>query len=257
MDTVNLRLGHLNIWRESNDREAYADLNTMAPFCDVLQINEGRKHVDDVRRFCDNNPIWMFFTARDAKENPTPNEMNNIIMVRKDTIKVHGVATKQMCGKVAGSPDRHMLTMRATHLQSNQPLRLRVTHMNSHVEKQSWHRLPRFPQYQIHTQRIVERMTNSSFDLDFLSADVNANYRNKAVRNSPLFPYYRLRRNDIPCNYDILGMPEMGTHGSRLIDAWFLQLVGKATVVRQKVVTGLKSDHNGLVVVVAIQVRNV
>lgn len=248
-----IKMGHLNLWRESTDKEAKRDLLFMTSTgITSLAINEGRLHVDDVREFCKEHPEWAFFTAKDAKPKPTPNEMNNIVLLRKDVWQVHNVQTDKMCNKVAGSPDRHMLTIKATHAQSRRVFRIRCTHMNSHIEKRSWHRLPRFPQYQQHKRGLVNAMDRRGEIIDILSLDLNASFRNPFVRKSRLYPYAALRKHGVTCNFEELRKPSVGTHGKRLIDAFFVAK-NDAKFVTQKIMVGLKSDHNGLIVEIRVE----
>lgn len=249
-----VKMGHLNLWRESNDRQAQRDLLVMTSTgITSLNINEGRRHVDDVRDFCKNNPQWAFFTARNAKPHASPNEMNNIILLRKDVWDARNVYTRKMCNATSGSPDRHMLTVKADHKQSGRVFRHRCTHMNSHIEVPAWHRLPRFPQYQMHNLGLQDVMDTKGHIIDVLSMDLNANYRRHFVRTSPLYPYKPLRKLDIPCNYDILGTPPYGTKGNRLIDAFFAH-EDEFEFVEHEIILGLNSDHNGLWVKGRVQV---
>ena len=244
-----VRVGHFNLWREN--KAPFEDLEKVLPHCDVLTLNEAANHYKAIERACGDA-----FGFVHAEENGH-NKRQNVILYRKEMFHLSVVPTalEKMCEESNGTPERYMLSKRLVHKKLKRPFKVRSTHMNSHVENKSWWHLPRFKLYIQHSRRLRRSLKahRGSPTVQLLGMDCNVNYRRAFVRGVPVFPYALLRTVGAKCSYAALGMPREGTHHSRLIDGiWKM----KADFVRfesQRVITGLGSDHNALIV--TIQVR--
>jgi hypothetical protein len=242
-----VRIGQFNAWRES--KNFHHDLAKLTPHVDLLLLNEAARHHDSIRDWCHRHPDWEPVLPHGGF-----NEKQNAVIFRAalftdfnkrpDTIKLCDGAGNR---KGSHTPPRFMTRIRLAHT-GGQGFQVRVTHMNSHVQKKAWRRLTRFLRYRQQVRGMVRefRRYQHSELIQLIGMDTNVDWRR--TRRVPFFPYQALRRQSVLSSYDVLGRVAPGTHGSRLIDAVFVRRRHGVRFVSQKVVTGLNSDHNALVV---------
>jgi hypothetical protein len=244
-----VRVGHLNLWREN--RRALRDLRRMLPEVDVLTLNEAANHYDAIWEAC--GDLFGFIHAEDGGYN----ERQNVILYRKSVLAASEVPTavELMCEGTEGTPPRFMVSRRLVHRATKRVLKVRVTHMNSHVERRAWWHLRRHTEYVQHARKLRRslKFSRGTETVQLLGMDCNVNYRRRAVRAVPVFPYALLKTVLTVCSYQALGQPREGTHGNRLIDGVWMMRAHFAQFERQRVITGLGSDHNGLVVTLSIR----
>lgn len=244
-----VRVGHFNLWREN--KLPLRDLKKVMHYCDILTLNEAANHYDAIRQACGND--WHFVHAEETGFN----QRQNVILARKSMFALSEVPTalELMCEGTNGTPPRFLLSRRLVHRGVKRAVKVRVTHMNSHVENPRWRNLPRWRQYVQHLRRLRRSLAvhRGGEVVQHLGMDCNVNYRRRAVRLAPVLPYAVLRTVRARCSYAVLGMPRVGTKGSRLIDAIWLMRSPYARFVRQQVITGLGSDHNAVVVTLEIR----
>ena len=244
-----VRVGHFNLWREN--KKAQVDLEQLLPKVDVLTLNEAARHYIAIEKACGDK--FGFVHAKDMGYNAR----QNVILYRKSVFRESEVpaAAELMCDSTAGTPERYMLAKRLQHRKTKRVLKVRSTHMNSHVENPKWRDLPRWKQYTQHLWRLRRSLAfhRGGEVVQHLGMDCNVNYRRRAVRVAPVLPYAALRTVRARCSYAVLGTPGLGTKGRRLIDAVWLMRSPYARFVRQQIITGLNSDHNAVVVTLEIR----
>lgn len=237
------------MWREN--KLPLRDLKKVMYHCDVLTLNEAGHHYDAIRQACGTD--WYFIHAEESGFN----QRQNVILARKSVFALSEVPTalELMCEATNGTPPRFLLTKRLVHRKAKRALKVRVTHMNSHVENPQWWRLARWEQYARHSRSLRRTLRHSrgTPTVQLLGMDCNANYRKRFVRSAPLFPYSLLRTVRARCSYAVLGMPRDGTKGRRLIDGIWMMTADFCRFVSQRVITGLQSDHNAVVVTIRIR----
>ena len=97
--------------------------------------------------------------------------------------------------------------------------------------------------------------------LVFVTGDLNVNYRRDRVLAPSLFPYRRLGDVGLRASYRALGEPRNGTHtlrsgnSKRLIDHVYYLPRRSLVPSRQRILTGLSSDHRPLLVSFAVKNR--
>lgn len=245
-----VRVGHLNLWREN--KRAKKDLRKLLPLVDVLTLNEAAKHYAAIREVCGEQDFGFIHADGSGF-----NARQNVILYRQSVFQPSEVPTavELMCEATAGTPERYMVSKRLVHAGTKRVLKVRSTHMNAHVEKKSWQALPRFSQYLWHGRNLRRSMgfSKESPAVQLLGMDCNANYRLRRVRLAPVFPWALLRTVGARSSYAVVGRPGAGTKGHRLIDGVWLMRAPFARFVSHRIVGGLGSDHNALVVTLQIR----
>lgn len=243
-----VRIAVFNTWRESDG--ITLDLNKVGPNCDVMLLMEAANHETTIRAWCQSRFDWDFLIP----DHESHNARQNVILFRPSVFicPESPVRVEQMCEATNGTPPRFMTAKRLCHRDSGRGIRFRVTHLNSHVERQSWWRLARFTQFRRHIKKLRAAMVKGRFSscVELVGMDTNVSY--KAAHRVPLLPYASLRRKKVISNYQELGLPEHGTKGVRFIDALFGVRRPFWRFLGQRVITGLHSDHNALIVTIGI-----
>ena len=91
----------------------------------------------------------------------------------------------------------------------------------------------------------------------FAVGDFNVNFRGDIIHRSRFFPYAMMAKVGAHSNWQQLGAPPGGTHGTRLIDYVFSRPANGTTAVHQAMLGGYHSDHKPVLVTyrVAAQVE--
>jgi len=249
-----VRVCQFNTWRES--KHLTEDFERVLPHSDLVLLNEAANHKKTIEAWCKAHSEWGAIIP-----DGDHNQRQNCIMYRKTIFSTTGRRADviQMCygaGKKTTShtPPRYMTRKRFTHKETGTGFQVRVTHMNSHVERTVWQVLPRFRQYRKQLRRMVRetKTFRSSTLVQIIGMDTNADWRR--TKNIPKFPYASLRHQKMYSNYDVLGpLRQTGTHGARMIDAIFVRKSSAARMASQRVITGLASDHNALIVTLVLR----
>lgn len=128
------------------------------------------------------------------------------------------------------------------------------THMNSHVERAGLPiPLPRLAAFRLHLQRLTYAMARSHQRVVVLAtADWNVDQR--VDGKVSFFPKRAMAAIGATSNYAVRppARGSRGTHGRRFIDAVFLREHPYARITDWKILAGLHSDHNALVVTVEL-----
>jgi endonuclease/exonuclease/phosphatase (EEP) superfamily protein YafD len=116
-------------------------------------------------------------------------------------------------------------------------------------------RLKLYRKHMAGVQRLVRHITKRyPWGLVFVVGDLNVNYRRDRVVAPSIFPYRRLGNVGLCASYRVLGEPRRGTHvlasgnDTRLIDHIYFKPRRSLVPSRQRIMTGLASDHRPLLV---------
>jgi endonuclease/exonuclease/phosphatase (EEP) superfamily protein YafD len=104
-------------------------------------------------------------------------------------------------------------------------------------------------------QGVIDRIrTDEGGGLVFVTGDFNVNFRKDKVVQDPIFPYAALGARSMRASYYRLGEPATGTHvldngfDKRLIDYVNYKPSRRVIPLRQRIMTGMNSDHRPLIV---------
>lgn len=167
----------------------------------------------------------------------------NAILYRRSSIRLHGAGTRKMIDGAVDYPERWASWIEAEHRPSGKRIVHINTHCTSHIDKGGHPRhLPRVKDNTQHLERLVNLYRQlAPHGATFITADWNVDYRRDRRVRDPRFPYVQLTSHGLRCTYEQMGLPNIGTHGNRLIDAIYYER--EARPVAQRILQSHASDH--------------
>lgn len=243
-----------NAFRELDGPDVFEDFRRiLAKKPDLVGVNEAANHVRTIRLVAEERGYRVLVSRGGSHA-----QRNDLLLVRRATLRVRNWGVRKMADETNGTPARYQLWAKLEHRATGVAVNAHVDHANSHIERKAWWRLARWHSgarghfAKMGRQANLARLNEISLWL----GDMNVNHRRRVVRAIAAFPAKVMRRGGAISSYDALGLPKVGTHGSRLIDYVFV----KASVavfgwVRQWVGEGYNTDHRPLFVLLEIRNR--
>lgn len=249
---VPYRIGTFNIHRENPD--AYGDLDKVAQHFDFIGLQESADHDHEIRQWLADNPGW----GQIVLGNERPERQNRILFrVHLVELQQERPATlKLMAKETAGTPERHQLTAHFWLPLVGRWFTMSVDHVNSHIEKRSWWRLPRFGVARGHIRRIARRFRRranrrpSSVVVQAFDCNINAKLDRGRIHH---WPWSRMREAGAVSGYMKFGFDIQPTKGKRWIDAVYVSRRTFVRLVRHFTLISLKSDHNAYGLVIRVR----
>ena len=248
-------------------------LDTEADIVALQEMASGKKRKLVRERFLDcKRCVWDAYMPRPASRGETP------LLFRSPHFRLEASGTKQVTkatyvGRAGAGPStigaKYVTWVRLRDLRSGRVVHVLNNHTVPSVQGRGGgpnYRLPkRLKLYRKHmagVQSLVRQMTRRyRWGLVFVVGDLNVNYRRDRVVTPSIFPYRRLGDVGLRASYRALGEPRMGTHklasgrGTRLIDHVYFRPRRSLDPLRQRIMTGLASDHRPLLVTFKVSYR--
>lgn len=246
---VDVRVASFNIHRESDD--ATADLDLVTASADVLVLQESADHEREIDKWLDRNRDWGQAVVGSSRP-----ERQNRVLWRRSVAEFRWARLRPMAEATSGTPERHQIRVLLWIPLVGRYMLVSGDHVNSHIEKRSWWRLPRFRVSRRHIRRIgvgvarAARNRPNAVVLAALDCNINQRLDRGRVRH---WPTAVMRRAGATSGYDRFGFDIRPTKGKRWIDVVFVVRRRFVRLVRHFTISGTVSDHNAYVLVIRIR----
>ncbi len=264
-----LRIATFNTEVPQSDRKAMRDITALAAkLPDVLTLQEmsspsRRRLVREQLVDCE-TCLYDAFMPSEAVPGGTP------ILYRSDRFTFLGgeslkVTNPTYVGKKGAGPSTmHSKYVNYVRLRDNVTMR-KLNIFNNHAvpSVQGANGGPnlkmgkRLGIYEKHMRALVAtlaRVKQTYGGFNFVTGDLNVNFRRDRVLRPKLFPYRNMGLAHLRASFDLLGEPARGTHvlgngnGSRLIDYVYADTRRPVRAVGQQILMGYNSDHRPVLV---------
>lgn len=247
---VEIRLGTFNIHRENPD--PLGDLDQVTPAFDLLVLQESADHEDEIRDWLRANQGW----AQSVRGSSRP-ERQNRLLYRLSLAEFVGAHLEPMARETSGTPERFQLVTELFLPSIGRRVFVHADHVNSHIEKQTWWRLPRFGVARKHIRkmgrRFRRRVDNHPNAVVVEALDCNINQKLDRGRIAH-WPWNVMQMAGAVSGYMRFGFDIRGTKGNRFIDVIFVSRRKFVRLVRHFVIAlGIRSDHNVYGLVIAVR----
>lgn len=234
-----------NVWRENTRTNVRLDIEYLLdrPDVDIIVLQECANFYTLIRELARDHHAWTTSAPDDADRAAKQN-----MVLWRTRLAARGVRFVDMPeSSTSRAPDRRITKVRLAIDDEHQVIVL-ATHMQPHVQRRSWWRLPRLQDFRLHMRAVATQVARAPKPRAVVAvADWNVDLRSKTASAVPFFPRRTLGRVEMRSNWDALGFVGKGTKGSRYIDAIFLRRTPWMHFKDQQIIQ-LSSDHRALLV---------
>lgn len=256
--TVPFQLGHLNILNSLSHADFVEDLRLITSKADLVGLNEVNGRKDFLRNWAANNDWWFY------APDPAP-AANEALLAKKSMFDVLDKGSNFVCdtnGPGEVPPARYNNWVKYRHKASGRNVFHINFHANAGIEDNGRpENLPRTECAEKQFQEIKELAKRKKDEGQVIvSGDLNVDFSADRAFGYARFPWKVFEANELPnlrsC-FNLYGEKGTGTHGNRHIDyIYFWKRVEGSRflwMTDYRVVTGTRSDHNGVVADFAIE----
>lgn len=255
---VPFQLGHLNILNSLSHADFVEDLRLITSKADLVGLNEVNGRREFLRNWAADNGWWFY------APDPAP-AANEALLAKKSMFDVLDKGSNFVCdtnGPGEVPPARYNNWVKYRHKPSGRNVFHLNFHANAGIEDNGRpENLPRTDCAEKQFQEIKDLAGRKKDEGQVIvSGDLNVDFSADRAFGYARFPWKVFEANELPnlrsC-FNLYGEKGTGTHGNRHIDyIYFWKRVEGSRfmwMTDYRVVTGTRSDHNGVVADFAIE----